>query len=83
MEQVGPNATLLQQFVMPIESMLDNVGEELLAAAAVPKRRTCQDVVQLLENRGLVQFFGDREASFLGVRTRQRLGWYRHHSTSI
>src|SRR5580698_7825166 len=68
---------------MPVKPMLDHEGEKLLAAAAVPKGRTSQDVVQLLENRGLVHFFGDGRASFLGVCTRHRLGWYRHQSPSL
>src|SRR5580658_6813076 len=82
-EQIGANTTLLQQFVAPIQPMLDHVGEKLFAAAAVAKRRTGQDVVQLLENRGLVHFLDDGRASFLKVRARHRPGWYRHQSTSV
>jgi hypothetical protein len=58
-KQIRSDATFLQQFIMSVQPVLDYVGEKLLAAATVPKGRTCQDVVQFLENRGPVHFFGD------------------------
>ena len=49
-EQVGSNAALLQKFVMPVESMLHDVGEKLFTAATAPKRRTAEDGFQFSEN---------------------------------
>jgi len=59
-EQVGSDAALLQKLVMPVESMLDDVGEELFAAATAAKRRTGEDGFQFPENLRFVDASGER-----------------------
>jgi hypothetical protein len=45
---------------MPVESMLDDVGEELFAAATAAKRRTGEDGFQFPENLRFVDASGER-----------------------
>jgi hypothetical protein len=52
---------------MPVELMLNNVGEKLFTPAAVPKGGTGEDVLQLLKNCRFVNFV-DGRASLGGIR---------------
>jgi hypothetical protein len=69
-EQIRPNAALLQRIIMPFQLMLYDIGEKLLTAAAVPKRRAGEDVFQFLKNCRFVHPCDDRRARFWGIHIR-------------
>jgi len=62
-EQIRSNATLLQQFMMPFQLVLYDIGEKLLAAAAISEGRTGENVSQFLENCRFVHFKDGRASS--------------------
>jgi hypothetical protein len=50
LEDLGSNGSLLKKFVASFQFVFNNIGEELLAAQAVPKGTTGKDIAQFTKN---------------------------------
>src|SRR6266700_3582723 len=59
-EDFRSNGSFLEKFVASFQLLLNNIGEELLAAGTVSKRMTCKNIVQFAMDRGC---FSVREAA--------------------
>ncbi len=51
LKDLGSDSSLLKKFVAPVQFVFNDIGEELLAAHAVPKGPAVKDIVQLTKDR--------------------------------
>ena len=75
LENLHSNRSLFKKFLAAFELVLNNVGEELLAARTVPKGLAFEDTTELREDR---RSFGVGEGGTFVMRTDDRFSCYSH-----
>jgi hypothetical protein len=75
LENLHPNRSLFKKFLAAFKLMLNNVGEELLAARTVPEGLAFEDSAEFRKDR---RFFGIGEAGTFVVPADDRFSCYSH-----